>query len=148
MEETKKTPLFSISTAAELLGISIHTLRMYEKEGLIVPFQKDSKHRLYSRADIERIECIRKAISEEKISIEGIKRILALIPCWNIMNCPKDEREKCNAYIENKKPCWGYKLKDNMCAELKCNECKVYNTFVDCTTIKDYIKKLEPAETH
>jgi hypothetical protein len=34
-------PLFPIRTAAKLLNISVHTLRMYEKEGLIIPFKKN-----------------------------------------------------------------------------------------------------------
>ena len=33
-------PVFPISTAAKLLKISVHTLRMYEREGLIIPFKK------------------------------------------------------------------------------------------------------------
>lgn len=140
--ENSKTPLFPISTAAELLGISVHTLRMYEREGLIVPFKKDTNQRRYSRADIERVECIRRAINEDKISIEGIKRMLALIPCWKIIKCSKKERENCDAYKKMDKPCWAYKLEDNVCASLNCTECEVYNTFVNCSSIKDFIKTL------
>jgi MerR family transcriptional regulator/heat shock protein HspR len=29
-------PIFTISAAAKLLGISVHTLRMYEREGLFI----------------------------------------------------------------------------------------------------------------
>jgi MerR family transcriptional regulator/heat shock protein HspR len=35
-------PIFPISTAAKLLNISVHTLRMYEREGLFIPYKKDS----------------------------------------------------------------------------------------------------------
>ncbi len=139
--ENKSTPLFPISTAAELLGISVHTLRMYEKEGLIVPFKKDSNQRRYSRADLERIQCVRRAINEDKISIEGIKRMLALIPCWSIMKCSDKEREACPAYINMEKPCWAYNLEDNVCAKMNCSECEVYNSFVECNSIKDYMKQ-------
>ena len=75
-------PIYPIRTAAKLLNISVHTLRMYEKENLILPFKKSTNHRLYSKSDIERIECIRNAIKEDKISINGIKFIL----------CPKRNR--------------------------------------------------------
>ena len=34
MEISKQEPIYSISTAAKLLGISVPTLRVYEKEGL------------------------------------------------------------------------------------------------------------------
>lgn len=140
--ENSKTPLFAISTAAELLGISVHTLRMYEREGLIVPFKKDSNQRRYSRADIERIECVRRAINEEKISIEGIKRLLSLIPCWKIMKCSKKEKENCDAFKKMEKPCWAYKLENNICASMNCTECEVYNSFVKCSSIKDFIKNM------
>ncbi len=33
-------PIFPISTAAKLLNISLHTLRMYERERLIISFKK------------------------------------------------------------------------------------------------------------
>jgi predicted site-specific integrase-resolvase len=46
MELNYFEPVFSISTAAKLLDVSVHTLRMYEREGLIIPFKKDSSQRL------------------------------------------------------------------------------------------------------
>ena len=60
-------PKYTISTAARMAGLSVHTLRKYEREGLIIPFQKDSKQRLYSDLDLERLNCIVKTISEDKI---------------------------------------------------------------------------------
>jgi len=49
LENRYHEPLFPISTAAKLLSVSVQTLRLYEKEGLILPFKKSSKHRLYSK---------------------------------------------------------------------------------------------------
>ena len=56
-------PVYSIGIAAKLLGISIPTLRVYEKEGLFIPYKKQSGTRLYSQADLDRIGCIRRTIS-------------------------------------------------------------------------------------
>ncbi len=67
-------PKYTISNAAKLAGISIHTVRMYKREGLIIPFKKTSNQRLYSDRDLERIHCIRHSINEDKINIEGIRR--------------------------------------------------------------------------
>src|SRR3989304_5728011 len=89
-------PLFPISITAKLLGISVHILRMYERENLIIPFKKKTNHRLYSKADIERISCIRRAINEYKISIAGIKTIYSLIPCWQIVKCSDEDRKNCD----------------------------------------------------
>jgi len=63
-------PKYTISNAAKLMGISVHTLRMYEREGLIIPFKKESNQRLYSDRDLERVKCIRKTINDDKIHIE------------------------------------------------------------------------------
>ena len=46
--------MYSIGTVARMLGISVFTLRKYEREGLIVSFKKKSGHRLYSASDVER----------------------------------------------------------------------------------------------
>ncbi len=75
MNNNSNIPIFTISNAAKILGISVHTLRMYEREGLIIPFRKESNQRLYSNQDIERVKCIQKTINKDKINIEGIRRV-------------------------------------------------------------------------
>ncbi len=142
LEFSDDKPLFPISTAAKLLDISVHTLRMYEREGLFIPFKKKSSQRLFSKSDIERIECIRKAIKESKISINGIRAIYSLIPCWEIKHCAKKSRDKCPAYWEHTQPCWSYKHEGNDCENQKCRECNVYNDYTDCGKIKNLIKTL------
>jgi MerR family transcriptional regulator/heat shock protein HspR len=135
-------PLFPISTAAKLLSVSVQTLRLYEKEGLILPFKKSSKHRLYSKADIERIECIRKAITEKKMSINGIRTMYSLIPCWDIVNCSDEDRNNCQAYAGHSQPCWSSSHPGTVCETKVCRECDVYKNFVDCEKIKDSIKNI------
>ena len=133
-------PIFTISAAAKLLKISVHTLRMYEREGLFISYKKESNQRLYSNQDVERIECIRRAINEMKISINGIKTMYSLIPCWDIVKCSEKDRQNCNAFMEHSKPCWTYKHKNNVCEKLNCRECSVYQNFTRCDHIKDAIK--------
>jgi len=135
------TPLYPISSAALLLGISVHTLRKYEKEGLILPYKKSTNHRLYTQRDIDRIKCIMNAISETKFSIPAIKAIYALIPCWSIINCSMKDREVCPAYTTHEQPCWHYKHFNNSCAKKDCRHCEVYNLYGTCERIKEGIKK-------
>ncbi len=135
-------PLYSIGKTAKLLNISVHTLRMYEKEGLIVPFKKTTSHRLYSHSDIEKINCIRSAINDKKMSIAGIKFVYSLIPCWDIIKCSRLERDNCQAYNMNAEPCWTYKHSRNICAESNCRICIVYREFTDCHKVKESIKNL------
>ena len=135
-------PLFPISVAARMLNISVHTLRMYEREGLIVPFKKESKHRLYSQADIQRLNCIRASINEKKISIQGIKTIYSLIPCWQILNCSTEDRKNCEALSSHSNPCWSFNHKNNICTKLDCRECSVYKNFTECNNLKEKLKQL------
>jgi len=135
----KDIPLFSISATAEMLGISVHTLRMYERAGLIIPFQKESKQRLYSHADLERVRCIRKAINEDKLGIAGIQRIHALIPCWEIVSCTQKDRGHCEAYRNHIRACWTFKHAENSCGTKNCRLCTVYKESTDCATIKNRI---------
>ena len=144
MINNPNSPKYTISSAANLLSISVHTLRMYEREGLILPYKKESGQRLYSDMDIERINCIRKTINEDKINIEGIRRILSLIPCWNIVMCSQSDREGCLAYSSHNKPCWMINHKDNYCAGKDCRECEVYQSFGTCDSIEKKLKELLP----
>jgi len=140
-------PIYPIRVAAKRLNISVHTLRMYEKEGLIIPFKKESKHRLYSEADLKRIQCIRDTINQDKVSIDGIKRILALVPCWSIIKCSEDDRKNCLALKESLNPCWTLKHRNNACTNRNCRECEVYMNFSNCHQLKDIIVKLTLKET-
>jgi MerR family transcriptional regulator/heat shock protein HspR len=134
--------IFPIRTAAKLLGISIHTLRMYEREGLIIPFKTSGNQRLYSYNDIERIVSIRKNIKESKISINGLRAITSMVPCFRIINCSQDDRKNCEAYHEGIKPCWTYKHKNNICENIDCRECDVYKNNYDFISTKNTLKIL------
>lgn len=135
-------PIFPISTAAKLLNISVHTLRMYEREGLIIPYKKESNQRLYSKSDLERIDCIRKAINEAKISINGIKTLYSLIPCWKIVKCSLKDRKNCKAYNGHSEPCWNYEHPKTICEKRDCRSCDVYKKYNQCSEIKELIKSI------
>lgn len=135
-------PIYSIGTAARMLRVSVHTLRMYEREGLIIPFRTESHQRLFSDADIERLRCIRQAITTEKISIEGIKHMQSLIPCWKLLPCSEDDRRVCPAYNGFQGPCWLVHHTDTVCRDLDCRSCSVYRTFFTCSSIKEKLKEL------
>jgi MerR family transcriptional regulator/heat shock protein HspR len=66
---SKNEPIYPIGVVLRLLGISVFTLRMYEREGLILASRgTNQKNRLYSISDIERMRCIRDAITNKKYS--------------------------------------------------------------------------------
>lgn len=135
-------PKYTISNAANLLDISVHTMRMYEREGLIIPYKKGSGQRLYSDQDVERIKCIRNSINVEKLNIQGIRKILSLIPCWGIIKCSSQDKKNCDAYNSFLKPCWMFNHKNNICMDRDCRACEVYQSFRTCESIKNKLKNL------
>lgn len=68
-------PLYMISVAAELTGMHPQTLRVYEQKGLVTPGRSRGNTRLYSQADIERLNLISK-FTDEGINLAGVVRIL------------------------------------------------------------------------
>ncbi len=68
-------PLYMISVAAELTGMHPQTLRVYEQKGLVNPGRSRGNTRLYSQADIERLNLISK-LTDEGINLAGVVRIL------------------------------------------------------------------------
>lgn len=144
MKLKSNDPIYTISTAAKILDISVYTLRMYEREGLLIPFRKDSNQRLYSEMDIERVQCIKKSITEDRMTIEGMRRNLALLPCWAIVKCSLEDRNNCKFYNDHTKPCWMLNHKDNYCSGKDCRECEVYQSFGSCESIKNKLKELLP----
>ena len=139
--ETIESPVYSIGEVAKLLNVSVQILRLYEERGLLV-VQKSSGHqRIYTEDDIARIRCIRMAINEQKISMEGIRRIHSLIPCWELVNCLPEKRNDCPAYGSHIAGCWTYEQKNTDCASRDCRACKVYQLSSDCGNIKKMIQR-------
>ena len=133
-------PLYSIGVVAKKFNLSVHTLRLYESEGLILPYKTETKRRLYSQSDINRIACIRDLIEEKGLNIAGIKSLLAMIPCWQIKPCSEEDRKNCEAYTNPSLPCWIVKHKGEECLHVECRECNVYTSLSMCNNFKEYLK--------
>src|SRR5438128_185053 len=69
--------LFPISVVTELTGIGAHTLRGYERAGLLRPARTDGGMRRYSGTDLGVVRRAA-ALSGEGVNLTGIRRILAL----------------------------------------------------------------------
>ena len=71
----KNRPLYMISVAADLAGLHPQTLRIYESKGLVTPKRTRGNTRMYSQADVERLELISQ-LTDEGINLAGVMRIL------------------------------------------------------------------------
>lgn len=76
-EHSEERALFVISVAAELAQMHPQTLRQYDRLGLVQPSRAPGRSRRYSQRDIEKLKEIQR-LSQDGISLEGIKRIMQL----------------------------------------------------------------------
>ena len=137
----KTRPVYTIGVAADLIGVSVHTLRMYETEGLILPQRTETRRRLYSQHDIERLHCIRTMIEAHGFNLAGIKAMMSMAPCWDIKGCSESDRIGCHAYEHALEPCWVVKTKANICLEEDCATCRVYREVTTCHNMKSFLKE-------
>jgi len=69
-------PRYMISVAAELVGMHPQTLRMYEQKGLVNPKRTAGNTRIYSDADVARLQLIQRLTSELGLNLAGVERVL------------------------------------------------------------------------
>jgi MerR family transcriptional regulator/heat shock protein HspR len=74
----RERPRYMISVAAELVGMHPQTLRIYESKGLIRPKRTPGGTRLYSDADVERLQLIQQLTTELGLNLAGVERVLHL----------------------------------------------------------------------
>jgi MerR family transcriptional regulator/heat shock protein HspR len=67
---------YMISAVAEMYNIHPQTLRLYEREGLLLPSRSDGNTRLYSEGDLERLEVILSLTRDLGVNLAGIEIIL------------------------------------------------------------------------
>jgi MerR family transcriptional regulator/heat shock protein HspR len=70
-------PRYVISVAARLVGVAPHTLRLYERKGLLKPARSNGRNRLYSDADIALLRRIAE-LARQGVNLAGIKLILQM----------------------------------------------------------------------
>ncbi len=67
---------YTISAVAELYDIHPQTLRLYEREGLLLPSRSVGNTRLYEDSDLERLEVILSLTRELGVNLAGVEIIL------------------------------------------------------------------------
>src|SRR5262249_20081211 len=82
-------PRYTISVAADLVGMHPQTLRIYEAKGLVRPGRTPGGTRLYSETDLERLRVIQRLTTELGLNLAGVQRVLAM----------EDEMAKLHAHV-------------------------------------------------
>jgi MerR family transcriptional regulator/heat shock protein HspR len=71
-------PRYVISVAAKIVGVQTHTLRYYEKIGIIEPSRSRGNIRLYSESDIIRLRRAKTLMDDLGINLAGVEVILRM----------------------------------------------------------------------
>ncbi|UCH61875.1 MAG: MerR family transcriptional regulator [Fidelibacterota bacterium] len=135
-------PLYTISIAAKLTDTTVHTLRVYETKGLIIPHRTSTGRRLYSDTDITRLRGIRRHIDQQGLNLAGIRSLMAMIPCWVLKPCGPEDWVECGAYESSTDPCWQASDKSSACRDEDCRLCSVYHIPDRTSDAKSLYKEL------
>jgi MerR family transcriptional regulator, heat shock protein HspR len=74
----QKEPRYVISVAAKILGIQTHTLRYYERIGVVEPSRSRGNIRLYSEEDLEQLRRVKTLIEDLGVNLAGAEVILRM----------------------------------------------------------------------
>ena len=77
-EENRDEPRYVISVAARMVGVRTHTLRYYEKIGIMEPSRSTGNIRLYSDREVNRLKRIKSLMDDLGISLAGAEIILRM----------------------------------------------------------------------
>ena len=82
----KSKGAYMISAVAEMYEIHPQTLRLYEREGLLLPSRSEGNTRLYTDEDLERLEFILNLARDLGVNIAGIAIVLQMRERMEEMN--------------------------------------------------------------
>jgi MerR family transcriptional regulator/heat shock protein HspR len=72
-------PRYVISVAARMLDIQTHTLRYYERVGIIEPHRSRGNIRLYSDRDIAMLQRVKRLVDDMGVNLPGVEVIMRMI---------------------------------------------------------------------
>ena len=78
MDIDDNQPRYVISIAARILGIQCHTLRYYDRIGIIEPSRSPGNIRLYSERDIAQLRRIKTLMDDLGVNLAGVEVILRM----------------------------------------------------------------------
>jgi DNA-binding transcriptional MerR regulator len=95
--------VYGISVAAELVGMGVQTLRLYEARGLLEPGRTAGGTRRYSENDLERLRRIG-VLLDAGLNIAGIAMVLELEKQNAQLRADKQERSAAAPSRPRKRP--------------------------------------------
>lgn len=93
MNSDDTEPRYVISVTARMLGIQTHTLRYYERIGIIAPARSRGNIRLYSERDIALLRRAKTLMDDLGVNLAGVEVILRMVQRVNELQHHMEELE-------------------------------------------------------
>ena len=93
-ERFNTEPRYVISVAARMLDIQTHTLRYYEKVGIIEPRRSRGNIRLYSDRDIALLQRVKTLVDDLGVNLPGVEVILRMVQRMEELQRELDETKQ------------------------------------------------------
>lgn len=78
MNRDASEPRYVISVAARMLSTQTHTLRYYERIGVVEPYRSRGNIRLYSEQDIALLQRVKSLVDDLGVNLAGVEVILRM----------------------------------------------------------------------
>jgi MerR family transcriptional regulator/heat shock protein HspR len=72
-------PRYVISIAARMVGVQTHTLRYYERVGIIEPHRSRGNIRLYSERDVAHLKRVKTLMDDMGVNLAGVEVIMRMV---------------------------------------------------------------------
>jgi MerR family transcriptional regulator/heat shock protein HspR len=125
-----------IGAVARHFGVSVDLLRLYEREGLLIPMKSQKGTRYFGERDFLWIGTILRLVREARLNFAGIRRLLALLPCWEVRQCPYPQKQQCPVLTDASSPCWANRSCACANGAQDCYACAVYRSAPSCENLK------------
>ena len=78
MNPSDEEPRYVISVAARMLSVQTHTLRYYERIGIMEPSRSKGNIRLYSDKDVAHLRRVKALMDDLGVNLAGVEVILRM----------------------------------------------------------------------
>ena len=93
MNSEENEPRYGITIAARMIGVHTHTLRYYERIGIIEPYRSRGNIRLYSDSNIARLRRAKTLMDDLGVNLAGVEVILRMLEHMNELQNRLEEME-------------------------------------------------------
>jgi MerR family transcriptional regulator, heat shock protein HspR len=108
-----------IGAVAQRFQISPDLLRLYEREGLLIPVKSLRGTRYFTEQDYRWIATLQRLVRDAHMTFAAIRHLLAMTPCWQVRRCGFANRQDCPHDAAPTRPCW----MSRACCKARASDC-------------------------